>query len=182
MNSRTIFAAACLAASTLTLPASAQNDKSLCRKVSGHGTWTLIASPGDPLGRVLGPTTGTLKAAVSAYLTTLLPQPTGEILASSVETWALDEDDFDSRPPKAIPSRNTLTFNGKAIFTPVAGQPVGTVTDALTLTVASGTGDYVNATGSLQVTGTGFNVFGPNAAPGNTFFKIRYEGRICRAK
>ena len=43
-----------------------------CKDVDGKAVWTLIPSPNDPLGRVLGPATGDLKASVSAYLTSLV--------------------------------------------------------------------------------------------------------------
>ena len=42
-----------------------------CQTVAGKGQWTLIPSA-DPLGRVLGPTTGSLKASISATLKSLL--------------------------------------------------------------------------------------------------------------
>ena len=57
-----------------------------CQTVTGKGQWTLIPS-GDPLGRVLGPTTGNLKASVSASLTSLAPNPNGSLSATS-------DDDF----------------------------------------------------------------------------------------
>jgi len=148
--------------------------------VTGSGTWTLIPAPNDPIGRVLGPTTGGLKAAVTAYLTGLTPTPTGAFTVTSVEVWALDDEDSNRRKPGA--AQNLLIFNGLATFTPIADQPFGTVKDELTLTAVGGTGDYAGATGTIKVTGTGYNLFGPNAAPGNTFFKIEYRGKICRAQ
>ena len=50
-----------------------------CDRVEGKAVWTLIPAPNDPLGRVLGPATGDLKAAVSAHLTSLGPQPDGTL-------------------------------------------------------------------------------------------------------
>jgi hypothetical protein len=121
----------------------------------------------EPLGRVLGPTTGDLKAAVTAYLTGLTPNATfTEFHATSVETWATGAQDV-------------LLFAGAATFTVIPDQPVGTVADSLTLTVIGGSGKYSGATGTVHVTGTGHNLFGPNAGPGSTFFDVRYRGQIC---
>jgi hypothetical protein len=142
---------------------SAGNDD--CRNVTGKGVWTLIPSD-DPLGRVAGPTTGNLKGVVTANLTNLAPNPDGSLQATSNEVWVLGPQD-------------TLQFDGAATFTPVPGAPIGTVTDSLTLTAVSGTGKYAGATGTINVTGTGYNLFGPNAGPGNTFFEVRYQGTIC---
>lgn len=142
-----------------------------CKNVRGKGEWTLIPSPNDPFGRVLGPTTGALTGAMSAYLTsppTPTGNPDGSVSATSIETWVLGPHDV-------------LQFEGAATFTPVQGAPLGTVSDSLTLNVLSGTGKYAGATGTLHVTGTGYNLFGPNAGPGNTFFDVRYEGTICTA-
>jgi len=138
-----------------------------CKDVSGKATWTLIPAPNDPLGRVLGPTTGDLKAAVSAYLTSLAPQSDGTLKAESVETWVLGAQDI-------------IQFAGVATFTPIANAPIGTVRDALTLTVIGGSGDFANATGALQVRGIGYNIFGPGAGPGSSFFEVRYSGQICK--
>jgi hypothetical protein len=141
--------------------------KDECQNVAGKGEWTLIPS-NDPLGRVLGPTTGSLKAAVSAHLVSLVPNPDGSLHATSVEVWVVGPQD-------------TLQFAGEATFTPVPGAPIGTVTDALTLTAIGGTGKFAGATGTINVTGTGYNLFGPDAAPGRTFFDVRYRGTVCTA-
>jgi hypothetical protein len=138
-----------------------------CQTVAGKGQWTLIPSA-DPLGRVLGPTTGSLKASISATLKTLAPNPNGSLTATSEEVWVLGPQDV-------------ITFDGMATFTPIADAPVGTVADELTLTVVNGTGQYAGATGTVNVTGTGYNLFGPAAGPGSTFFDIRYRGTICTA-
>jgi hypothetical protein len=140
-----------------------------CRNASGKAVWTLIPAPNDPLGRVLGPTTGDLKASVSAYLTSIAPQNDGSLHATSVETWVLGAQDV-------------LVFAGDATFTPVPDAPIGTVADSLWLTVVGGSGKYAGATGTLHVTGTGYNVFGPNAGPGSTFFEVRYDGTVCAVK
>ena len=137
-----------------------------CDRVSGKAIWSLIPSPNDPFGRVLGPATGDLRAAVSAYLTSLAPQTDGSLRATSIETWALNSSDL-------------IIFSGVASFVPQPNQPVGTVSDALSLTVVGGSGRYASATGSLSVTGMGYNIFGPAAGPGNSFFEVKYNGTIC---
>ena len=139
-----------------------------CQTVTGKGQWTLIPSANDPLGRVLGPTTGNLKAAVSASLISLAPNPDGSLAATSEEVWVVGPTDV-------------IRFAGAATFTPVADAPIGTVSDALTLTAVGGTGKYAGVTGTIHVTGTGYNLFGPAAGPGNTFFDVNYRGSICVA-
>ena len=137
-----------------------------CQTVTGKGQWTLIPSPNDPIGRILGPTTGNLKASVTATLLSLAPNPDGSLAATSSEIWVLGPQDV-------------ITFAGAATFTPVPDAPIGTVSDSLTLTVTSGTGQYAGASGTINVTGTGYNLFGPAAGPGSTFFDVRYRGNIC---
>jgi hypothetical protein len=173
MNSRgrgITTAAAVLAVSVLAAPAFA-GDQNNCKTVVGKAEWTLIPPTNppatEPLGRVLGPATGDLKAAVTAYLTGLTPNATfSEFHATSVETWSTGAQDL-------------LLFAGDATFTAIPDQPVGTVADSLTLTVIGGSGKYAGATGTVYVTGTGYNLFGPNAGPGSTFFDVRYRGQIC---
>lgn len=153
-----------LAVGTSASPAmTAGNDD--CKTVTGKGVWTLIPSD-DPLGRILGSTTGSLKGAVTANLLSLAPNPDGSLQATSNEVWVLGPQD-------------TLQFDGAATFTPVPDAPIGTVSDSLTLTAIGGTGNYAGATGTIDVTGTGYNLFGPNAGPGNTYFEVRYRGTIC---
>jgi hypothetical protein len=138
-----------------------------CKTETGKAVWTLVPAPNDQLGRIVGPTTGTLKAATSAYLTDLQFGPV--LHATSVEVWVLGPQDI-------------LVFNGEATFTPVPGAPFGTVADDLTLTAIGGTGKYDGASGTLHVTGTGYNVFGPDAGPGSSYFDVRYTGTTCTTK
>jgi hypothetical protein len=163
------FAGLLLAATLSLMPASAQTSDR-CQNVTGRGVWTLIPSPQDPLGRVLGPTSGVLKGSVSAYLTTLIAKNDGAFFeATSTEVWMVGPQDL-------------IIFSGKATFTPIPGEPIGTVADALTLTAIGGTGVYAGATGVIEVKGVGRNLFGPYAGPGNTFFDIAYKGNICRLR
>jgi hypothetical protein len=172
LSTSRLLATACALA--LSLAASARADHNndsgpRCRNVNGRATWTIIPSPNDQFGRILGPSTGDLKASISAYITSLVTQPDGSLKATSVEVWVLDAQDI-------------LVFDGKATFTPIPGKPVGPVYDELSLTVSGGTGVYAGATGSVQVTGTGHNLFGPGAGPGNGYFQVSYRGNICRAR
>ena len=165
-NVRTLLGAAVIA-TALTVSASPVVAAD-CQTATGKGALTLVPAPNDPLGRLVGPTIGSLKAAVSSILTSLAPNPNGSLHATTVETWVLGPQDI-------------LQFAGDATFTPVPGAPIGTVSDSLTLTVVGGSGKYVGATGTLNVTGTGYNLFGPNAGPGSSFFDVRYSGFICQA-
>ena len=165
MRQLTMLGVVCFAAFSLVSVARANDDK--CKDVDGHAVWTVIPAPNDPLGRILGPSTGDLQAAVSTFLTSLVPQPDGSLQGTSVDVWVLD-------------LQNILIFNGKTTLTPIPGAPVGTVSESTTLTVAGGTGKFAGATGVLHVTGTGFNVFGPKAGPGSGYFDVNYKGNICR--
>jgi hypothetical protein len=82
----TTLAALVLATWLSVLPARA--DASFCRVYNGNAVWTLIPSPNDPFGRVLGPATGDFKAATSAYIVTLVANPTSGIITatSALET------------------------------------------------------------------------------------------------
>jgi len=158
---------AVLAAIVSAAPASAQGNDG-CHVAQGKAVWTVIppsiAPASDPLGRVAGPTTGDLKAAVTAYLTNLAFAADG-IHASSVETWVVGPQDL-------------IRFTGSAVFTPIPGTP--NVEDNLTLTVLDGTGKYAGATGTLEVTGTGYNLLAsPVPEPGKVYFDVRYRGTIC---
>jgi hypothetical protein len=149
----------CLAAFSLVSAARAEDD-GRCKDVNGHDFATLIPAPNDPLGRVLGSSTGDLKAAISVFQTS----PT-----TAVGVWVLGPQDI-------------LIFNGAFSVTPIPGAPVGTVSLSATLTVAGGTGEFAGASGVLHTTGTGFNFFGPKAGPGSTYFEETYKGNICRLR
>ena len=167
MRQLTMLGVVCMAAFSLAPVARADDDK--CKDVNGHAVATTIPAPNDPLGRTLGSSTGDLKASVSGFLTSLTPQPDGSIHVTSVEVWVLGPQDI-------------LIFTCKTTATPIPGAPVGTVSASTTETVVGGTGKFVGASGTLNLTGTGFNVFGPNAGPGSTYFDETYRGNICRSK
>ena len=164
MKTFTRIAAVGVAIMLFANPARAAQEK--CKNASGQAVWTLIPSPNDAIGRAMGPSTGSLKGSNTAILTSLAPVPDGSLAFTSADVWVLGPQDV-------------LTFGGQGTFTPIANQPVGTVHDSLTLTVTGGTGAYAGATGTVTVSGIGYNLFGPAAGPGNTFFDVRYEGTIC---
>ncbi len=167
---RIVTGMAAIGLAIVSLVAPARADDSKCKKVNGHALWTLIPAPNDPFGRILGPSTGDLKASISAIINSLVADPgTGVITAESLEVWVLGATDI-------------FIANGHATFTPIPGQPIGTVQDNLTLTVVGGTGEFAGATGTINVTGTGHNIFGPNAGPGKGFFDVDYKGTVCKAK
>ena len=146
-----------------------KKDAVSCKRVRGHATWTLIPAPNDPFGRIVGPSRGTLKAAISAIITSLTELPGGALAAKSLEVWVLGAQDI-------------LIADGEATFTPIPGQPIGTVHDELTLTITGGTGAFSDATGTIQVTGVGHNIFGPDSGPGSGFFEVTYDGKVCVPK
>jgi len=167
MRQLTMLGVMCLAAFSLAPFARADDDR--CQDAKGHAVETVIPAPNDPLGRALGSATGDLKAAISSLLTSLTPQANGSIQATSLDVWVLGPQDI-------------LIFTCKTTLTPIPVAPVGTVSDSTTYTVSGGTGAFAGASGVVQLTGTGFNVFGPKAGPGSTYFDVTYKGNICRAK
>ena len=132
MRQFTRLGVVCFAAFSLVSAARADDDR--CKDVNGHDVVTSIPAPNDPLGRSLGSSTGDLKAAISAVLTSLTPQPDGSIQATGMDVWVLGPQDI-------------LIFNGKPTVTPIPGAPVGTVSVSGTLTVAGGTGKFAGASG-----------------------------------
>ena len=155
-----------LVAASLFSPTPSSGQANSCQNVAGQAQFILIPAPNDPFGRIVGPATGSLKAVITAIVTNLTFLPSGAIDATSIETWV-------------IGPKDQITFNGRATFTPVPGQPIGTVSDRLVLTVASGLGAYEGASGTIVVTGVGRNLFGPDAGPGKTYFDVGYTGSIC---
>jgi len=161
---RTLFGI-CIAASLFS--SSVSSGQSNCQSVQGQAQHILIPAPNDPFGRILGPASGTLKSATTAFITKLTFRPDGAIDATTVDLWVMSPQD-------------QITFDGRATFGQAAGQPIGTVNDQLTLTVRSGTGQFEGATGTIAVTGVGYNLFGPEAGLGKTYFQLNYSGSICR--
>ena len=167
MRQLTRFGVVCLAAFSLVSVARADDDK--CKDVNGHSVATTVPAPNEPFGRSAGSSTGGLKGAVSGYLTSLTPQPDGSIQVTSVEVFVLGPQDI-------------LIFTCKTTATPIPGALVGTVRASSTYTAVGGTGKFVGASGTLNVTSTGFNAFGPQAGPGSTYFESTYRGNICRSR
>jgi hypothetical protein len=159
MNMRRLIMLGVVCLAALLVSAARANDDR-CKDVNGQFVLTLIPAPNDPMGRVLGSSTGDLKAAISV-------SNTSETTALGV--WVLGPQDI-------------LIFNGSFSATPIPGAPVGTISISATLTVAGGTGKFAGAIGVVQSTGTGFNFFGPNAGPGSTYVEEKYKGNICRLR
>jgi len=136
-----------------------------CKNVHGKVDLTVIPSPNDPLGRSIGPSTGALKGAVSSTLTSLIPVG-GEIHVTSLDVLVAGPTDI-------------ITSNATTTYAPIPGEPIGTVSVETAQSITSGTGKYAGATGTIVVTGTGYNLFGPGAGPGSTWFDLKYEGTVC---
>jgi hypothetical protein len=47
------------------------------------------------------------------------------------------------------------------------------------LTLIGGTGSFEGWSGELEAIGTGFNIFGPAAGVGSTYFDLKYGGTLC---
>jgi hypothetical protein len=114
-------------------------------------------------GRVVGPVTGALKGAVTSILTGGATPPPGASLAVTTQNVFVTKDG------------DMLVASGLAVLTFNAD---GTVKDDATLTVlgAASTGKFAGATGTIELTGTGFNFGG---GPGVGRFEFDYRGEIC---
>lgn len=137
-----------------------------CRHVQGDAEMTLVPSPNDPNGRTVGPTKGGLKGAATSVVTGVLVGIHGVFAVFSLDTWVVGPTDL-------------LLASGEATYVPIDGAPVGEVSVAGTETINGGTGKYAGATGTLDITGVGHNVFSPNGGPGNTWFDLKYDGTVC---
>ena len=101
---------------------------------------------------------GSLQGATTAYLTSFIPSPNGDVQITVTDTFSTEEG-------------NLLYTKGAAYWTAV--KP-GFLQVNLTLVVAGGTGKYANATGSMKILGIGNNV-----APGTGQFVQEYRGTLC---
>jgi hypothetical protein len=152
------FTFVCLAA----IPAAAQTRSGItCTEISGRLNEFILpqsAAPNDPFGRILGTVRGSLQGSTTAFLTSFVPSPNGDVKITVTDTFLTDEG-------------NELFTKGAANWTAV--KP-GFLQTNITLAIAGGTGKYKDATGSLKVFGIGNNV-----APGTGQFLQEYRGQIC---
>jgi len=133
-----------------------------CKVVQGKILEVQIPAANEPFGRVLGSVTGALVGSKTAILTSLQPGAPGTLEADTQDIFVTNDGDM-------------LVTTGFAVFTFIGP---GTVSDLLTLEVdgASSTGRFAGATGTIIVTGTGFNL---GQGPGSTSFDLEYSGQLC---
>jgi hypothetical protein len=129
-----------------------------CQYVRGGITSTIIPSPNDPFGRVLGNVNGVLNGASTAVITSFNPPN-----ATSFDVFVTNGGDM-------------LTATGAVTLTPVPGKPPGEFTVNVTLTVTGGSGKYAGALGTITFEEQGHNVFGGSGV--GTFDTI-YQGSVC---
>jgi hypothetical protein len=149
-----LVALACLTAS----PAAAQGR--VCRDVSGMLNEFILpqGASTDPFGRIVGVVKGDLEGAVTAWLTTFVPSPSGSVRVTNNHAFAnAAGDQFFTR--------------GAADWTIVIP---GFYWVDMTLVIQGGTGKYESATGSIKLQGIGNNI-----APGTGQFIDHYKGEIC---
>jgi hypothetical protein len=107
-----------------------------CQHVRGSDLETIIPSPNDPLGGVLGIVDGVLKGASTAFLTSL----------SSDGLKATSSDVFVTK------GGDMLTATGAVTLTPVPGSS-SEFTENATLTITGGSGKYKGASGTITLQG-----------------------------
>ena len=161
MNKRIALVLMCLA----TWPALARAGQTragiTCVEISGKLNEFILprdAAPADPFGRILGTVKGSLEGAVTAFLTSFVPSPNGDVRVTNNHAFATQEG-------------NQLFTRGAATWTFVKN---GFFHVDMTFVFAGGTGKYVNATGELHLLGIGNNV-----GPGTGQFVDEYRGQIC---
>jgi hypothetical protein len=123
--------------------------------VRGGITKTVIPSPNDPFGRVLGNVNGVLNGARTAVITSRNPAN-----ATSSDVFVTKGGDM-------------LTATGAVTLTAVPGKPPGEFTSNATLTGHRGIGQVRR---SYRFEGQGHNVFG---GPGVGTFDVIYQGSVC---
>jgi hypothetical protein len=135
-----------------------------CKTVRGKILEVQVPSANDPFGRVLGNVTGALVGSKTAILNSLQPGTAPNTLEADTQDIFVTKDG------------DMLVTTGFAVFTFIGP---GTVSDVLTLDVdgASSSGQFAGATGTIVVTGTGYNL---GQGPGVTYFDLEYSGQICR--
>jgi hypothetical protein len=128
-----------------------------CQRVRGSDVETIIPSPNDPLGRVLGIVDGVLNGASTAFLTSL---SVDGLNATSADVFVTKRGDI-------------LTATGAVTLTPIPGSS-SEFTENATLTITGGSGHYNGASGTITLEGRA--VF--DSAGGGTFDVI-YHGSVC---
>ena len=150
-----LFTGVLLAASS-----SARGD---CDQVDAAAVETVVPSPHDPLGRLLGTVEGTLTGADTAVLISVTSRPDGSFNITASYAFVTREGDM-------------LLADAIATYTQISGRPRGEVQVAQSLTVTGGTGLFFGASGFLTASGQGHNVF---SGPGVAMLNLRYTGQIC---
>ena len=147
----------------LAVLATASEARADCRHVRGGITETVIPSPNDPFGRVLGNVNGVLNGASTAFITSVNPLPSGVLHATSFDVFVTNRGDM-------------LTATGAVTLTPVPGKPPGEFRANVTLTVTGGSGKYALPTGTITFEGQVHNFFG---GPGVATSDVIYRGFVC---
>ena len=141
-----------------------------CKHLHGRIIETLMhpaGAPNDPLGRVLGKVSGSLKGSETAILLTPpTPNPETGALESLVSVT------FMTGPG------DTLATEGLAVLSPIPGTLHVSDTVTVDILPEESTGKFHGTTGTIILEGVGFDFF-PAPSPGNTIFVFKYRGEIC---
>ena len=144
-----------------------------CENLNGRISETIITGIDDAVAgnanldqipRVLGDVSGDLKGSATSIITSLVPASPTVFDATTVDIFLTEGGDL-------------LYAAGSAVFTQIDGQAPGNFHDSLTLTISGGTGKFAGATGTINVTGEGHNVFDPTFGAG--YFDLKYKGQAC---
>lgn len=136
------------------LPLAAQAQAQTCRQVGGTIDATIVG--GDPVN-VLGSVKGDLAGATRAILTSRTEAEGGSVRLGLTHDFVTND-------------RNTLKTTDTAVWTPVPGR-AGVFHMATQYEIVGGSGDYENASGSLQNEGI--------ADTNSGLLTLRYSGEVC---
>lgn len=128
-----------------------------CKHVRGSNVETIIPSPNDPFGRVLGIVNGVLNGASTTVVTSSSPDG---LHATSLDVFVTNKGDI-------------LTATGVVTLTPAPGSS-SEFTEYAILTITGGSGKYQGASGTITLEGKA--VF--DSSGGGTFDVI-YKGSVC---
>ncbi len=132
------------------------------QSVHGTITDTVIPSPNDPDGRVLGIVHGVLNGAGTTLVTSVDTSSSPVLKATCVDILVTNRGDM-------------LTGTGVVTLTPVPGKPPGEFEENEVLTVTGGSGKYDGATGTITLEGQAHNFFG---GPGVATVDLIYQGSV----
>jgi hypothetical protein len=162
MRAIKLLTCACLVIAGFAVYSPAQDGKPQCKQLNGKIVLTVIPAQNEPYGRLVGTIKGTLKGSTTTAIRSLNATPSNVLLTTEDNIFVLE--------PQEI-----LLGEAEGEYTPIPEEP-SEVAVAQTVTFTGGTGNFEDATGSMEVKGIGYDLGG---GPGLTYFEMDYDGEVC---